>query len=71
METEDEGHIELVLRCLALMCDGQNKVLQVRFPEGNISFSMYLCQANRTWKIFKLQFNYEAFNWYLTWILEC
>ena len=31
-ETEDEGHIELVLRCLALMCDGQNKVLQVIFP---------------------------------------
>ena len=29
VEAEDEGHIELVLRVLASMCDGQNTVLQV------------------------------------------
>ena len=29
VQAEDEGHIELVLRCLASMCDGQNTVLQV------------------------------------------
>ena len=30
VQAEDEGHIELVLRCLASMCDGQNTVLQVQ-----------------------------------------
>ena len=29
MEYQDEGYIELVLKVLGLMCDGQNKLLQV------------------------------------------
>ncbi len=37
-EAEDEGHVELVLRCLALMCDGQNKVLQVRTTGNRCRF---------------------------------
>ena len=28
---KDEGYIELVLKILGLMCDGQNKILQVIF----------------------------------------
>ncbi len=29
LKYKDEGHIELILKVLANMCDGQNKVLQV------------------------------------------
>jgi len=29
LDYKDEGYIELVLRMLGLMCDGQNKTLQV------------------------------------------
>ena len=29
LEYKDEGYIELVLRIMALMCDGQNTTLQV------------------------------------------
>ncbi len=31
LQQKDEGYIELVLRVLAGMCDGQNAVLQVRY----------------------------------------
>ena len=41
VQAEDEGHIELVLRCLASMCDGQNTVLQVIIP-GNAVISIKL-----------------------------
>ena len=29
LEIKDEGHIELLLRVLAWLCDGQNVILQV------------------------------------------
>ncbi len=30
LDYRDDGYIELVLKILGLMCDGQNKILQVR-----------------------------------------
>ena len=39
VQAEDGGHIELVLRCLASMCDGQNTVLQVY---NNITSAFHL-----------------------------
>ncbi len=44
VDTEDEGHIELVLRVLASMCDGQNTVLQVR--ELDQVFLPKICEVN-------------------------
>jgi len=36
MEYEDDGYIELVLKVLGLMCDGQNTQLQVSCTKLNI-----------------------------------
>ena len=33
LDYRDDGYIELVLKILGLMCDGQNRVLQVRASE--------------------------------------
>lgn len=51
MEYEDDGYIELVLKVLGLMCDGQNGRLQVelltklRMINLSIKNSVPVCEA--------------------------
>ena len=36
--TSDDGYIELILKMLSLMCDGQHNGIQVRIAECSIEF---------------------------------
>lgn len=38
LEYKDDGYIQLVLKIIGLMCDGQNRTLQVS-PPGDASLS--------------------------------
>ena len=44
IDQKDDGYIELVLRVLARMCDGQHSGLQVRRAKQQPFFSIYLIQ---------------------------
>ena len=45
IDQKDDGYIELVLRVLARMCDGQHRGLQVKFVHMIIGLDMGCSQS--------------------------